>query len=469
MKKISFPIKFKFKNKKEDNQDKKDNVVYLDGSDEAKERNLEAKRRNNKKRLIIFACVAVFALIAGVIVYKILNREYKGYTVKKRVSTSYENTAHYEKYNGNLLKYTPDGVSYINSNGDTVWSAGINMGMPMAVTSGKYAVVADIGGNSVCVFNTDGQVSSLTMPYTICDVDIADQGAFAIVLESDKTNYINLYDKNGNVVYEIQTTIDKSGYPLDIAISSDAEKLFTSYIKINGTSIENNLAAYNFGSVGQNTNADRIVGGYMFTDQIIPKLEFVDNSTVVAFGTKSATVFSMSEKPSITKEIKYDKDIRSVFYSSKFFGYIQDADPESDHLYELYVYDLKGKKKFDRYIDFEYNNVYAVKKELIITGGDDCLIVRANGKVKYNGKLSGNIVSVVPSGARLEYVVVYDDMTETIKLKKDPQNNDDVSYTDDGINYTPNSVDNSNSDDVTVQVDTQEPQDDPEPATPMEP
>ena len=440
-----------------------DNVIFLEGSEEAGKRNAAAKKKNNKMKIIIAALAVVFAVVAGIVAYRLINREYKGYSVEKRISTSYENTANYEKFNGNLFKYTPDGASYINSNGDTVWSAGINMGMPIAVTSGKYAVVADIGGNSVCVFNTDGQVSSLTMPYTICDVDIADQGAFAVVLESDKTNYINLYDKNGNVIYEIQTTIDKSGYPLDITISDDAEKLFTSYIKINGTSIENNLAAYNFGSVGQNTNADRIVGGYMYTNQVIPKLEFVDNDTVIAFGTKSATIFSMSEKPSITKEIEYDREIRSVFYSSKFFGYIQEAEQDSGHLYELYVFDLKGKKKFDRYIDFEYNNIYAVKKELIISGGDDCLIVRSNGRVKYNGKLSGNIVSVVPSGARQEYVVVYDDMTEIIKLKKEPQNNDNITYEDDGINYVPNPV----GDDTTAA--TQEPQDIPDTATQLEP
>lgn len=450
-KKISFPIKFK----KKQNDVNDENVIYLNGSEEAKQRNTIARKNAARKKLFFVGVVIVVAIIAVVVVFKLLNREYKGYTVKKRISTSYENTANYEYFDGELLKYTPDGVSYINSNGDTVWSAGINMNMPLVVTSGEYAAIVDIGGNSVCIFSTEGLVSSLTMPYTICDVDIADQGAFAVVLESEKTNYINLYDKKGEIIYEMQTTIDKSGYPIDISISDDGEKLFTSYLKINGTSLENNLAAYNFGDVGQNSNADRIVGGYVFNDQIIPKLEFVNNDTVVAYGTSSIILFSMSEKPSVSKEIKLDKEVKSVFYSSKFFGYIQEADEGSDYLYDLNVYNLKGKHLFGKELDFEYTNVYAIKKELIVTGGDDCLIIRSNGHVKYDGKLSGNIENMAPSGGRLEYVVVYSDMTEIIKLKPEPQNNDDVKLDNNEVKTESGNTNNANNTPVATMQDAQ--------------
>jgi len=83
----------------------------------------------------------------------------------------------------------------------------------------------------------------------------------------------------------------------------------------------------------------------------------------------------------------------------------------------LEVYDLKGKLNFSTKINFEYDNIYAAEKELIISGGNDCVIYRSNGNVKFNGKLSGNIISVVPNGNNLEYVVVYSDSTEIIKLK----------------------------------------------------
>ncbi|MBO5426727.1 MAG: hypothetical protein J6A25_14560 [Lachnospiraceae bacterium] len=396
-----------------------DNVIYVDGPEEAAKSNLKNQNIKRQRNLLLIL-IGLFVVI-GIIgfIYHMLNREYKGYKVLKTNDTNYENTANYIQFSGNLLKYTPDGVSYINANGDTVWTAGIDMKMPVAVASGNYAAVADLNGNVVCVFNNEGQVSSVTMPYTICDVDVANQGAFAVVLESEETNYINLYNKKGEIVYEIQTSIDKSGYPLDITISSDGEKLFTSYLNIGFTSVTNNLAAYNFGDVGQNTNADRMVGGYTFDDQVVPKLEFVDNDTVVAFGTKSITIYSMKEKPSETARIDFDYEIRSVFYSEKYIGVISDSTSDSEgtaETYDIHVYDLKGNLEFSDKINFAYDNIYAAPKEIIISGGNDCLIYRTNGHVKYNGKLSGNIISVVPNGNNLEYVVVYNNFTEIIKL-----------------------------------------------------
>lgn len=394
-----------------------DNVVYVNGPDEAKQNNNRISERVRKQKRIMFLLIVGCLAVIGIVVVAILNREYKGYRIVEQNETNYESTAAYIEFAGNLLKYTPDGVSYINNNGDTVWSAGVDMMMPMAVTSGNYAVLADMSGNTVYVFNTDGQVSSLMMPYKICDVDVANQGAFAVVLESDKTNYINLYNKNGDIIYEMQTTIDKSGYPLDITISDDGQKLFTSYININGGAVRDSLAAYNFGDVGQNSNADRMVGGYMFDNQVIPKVEFIDNDTVVAFGTNTVSVYSMKEKPAERARLTFDNELRSVFYSSEYIGVIQNNEEGSEHPYKIKVYDLHGKNMFTDVIDFQYDNIYAAEKEIIVTGENSCKIFRTNGSIKFSGTLSGKITSMVPSGKRLEYVVVYTDSTETIKLK----------------------------------------------------
>ena len=130
----------------------------------------------------------------------------------------------------------------------------------------------------------------------------------------------------------------------------------------------------------------------------------------------------MKEKPSKKSSVTLDSEAQSIFYSENFFGYVQKSESE-DHLFEMKLYSMNGKLKFSRYIDFEYDNIYAASKEVIVTGGDDCLIMRSNGNCKYDGKLSGKIVSMVPSGNRLEYVVVYDNATEIIRLKAEVQEN----------------------------------------------
>ena len=126
--------------KKKETKEKqfKENVVYVDGPEEAAKAN---KSRINSQKKKMITLLAVLAIVITVVIVMFLNREYKGYKVVKSSETNYENTAGYVQFSGNLLKYTPDGVSYINSNGDTVWSAGIDMKMPMVVVSGNYAVV----------------------------------------------------------------------------------------------------------------------------------------------------------------------------------------------------------------------------------------------------------------------------------------------------------------------------------------
>lgn len=385
------------------------------------------KEKSTKKRIAMLVVILV-CLIAG-IVYLISTRlEYKSYKIVDSSQTDYENTASYIRFSDNLLKYTPDGVSYINSKGETVWTTGINMKVPMAVSSGDYAVVADMGGNEVCVFNTTGEVSSQTMPYPVCDVDVGNQGVFAVVLESDKTNYVNLYNRKGEIVYEIQTTIDKSGYPLDISISDNGEKLFTSYMNVGSNLMENNLAAYNFGEVGQNSNADRVVGGYKFTDQVFSKVQFVDNDTVVAFGTKTIEIYAMKEKPSLRASISFEDEIRSIFYGDDWVGVIQKNTNENlNCLYVLKAYNLRGKSLFTKPIDFDYDNIFVDDNEMIITGGNNCEIIRKNGSVKFSGTLKNRIKSVIPSGKHLEYVVVYENETQVMKLKHVFVNNEETS------------------------------------------
>ncbi len=402
--------------RKKENTDEK--IIDVGGSQIAGERNAEYVNKKRKKQRIT-RIIILFLLVAAAVLYVIgTHWEYKGYKVVESNQTDYSNTANYIRFSDNLLKYTTDGVSYINAKGETVWTTGINMKVPVAVASGDYAVVADMNGNTVCVFNTEGEVSSQTMQYPICDVDVGDQGVFAVVLESEKTNYVNLYTRKGEIVYEIQTSIDKNGYPLDISISDNGEKLFTSYMRVGNMVMENALAAYNFGEVGQNSNADRLVGSYDFSDQVFSKVQFVDNDTVVAFGTKTIEIYTMKEKPMLKKRIAFEQEIRSVFYGEDYIGVIQkNTNADMDNLYTIRAYNLRGNEMFSKSISFDYDNIFAGKDEIIVTGGNDCAIFRKNGSVRFDGKLKNRIRSVVPSGKHLEYVVVYENETQVIKLK----------------------------------------------------
>jgi|GEM_PF-94396 len=430
----------------------------VESDDEPEEKPAKrARRKSNIDRGKLFISMIGLLVIASIVLGSIYMlghfRNYNAIKVLSTSETSFETNAEYLEFGDNLLKYTPDGVSYIDSSGNVVWSSGVDVGVPIAVVRGDYAAVADKGGNTVAVFDLNGLISTVTTPYNVIDIDLCKSGAFTVILESALTNYINMYDKDGNIIYEMQTSIDKSGYPLDISISEDGEKLFTSYFKLDGINITNSVTAYNFGEVGQNENADRMVGGYELDDEMVPRVQFITNDIVAAFSDKAIHLYTMKEKPSERATIDLPGEITSIFYSETYVGFVisseaikngwdddgsavvdeddtedttEETSDSSDTTvnasnadYVLYLYDLSGKQSFTYPFSIELDGIYTSDDEIIVTGGNRCIIVDTSGKTRFAYAFDDPVRSMVPSSGRNEYVVTFDTRTDIVKLKKE--------------------------------------------------
>lgn len=343
---------------------------------------------------------------------------YNSYEVVEETGVQNASMIDYTKYQKSLLKYSKDGAVYVDEKGDAIWNETFAMKMPKADVCGEYVAIADLNGNDVYIFDTEGKVSNTTLPYKICDIAVAGQGAFAVILESEKENFINLYDKNGDPISEIQTTIDKSGYPMDMDLSEDGEKLFSTYLSLDGVNVRNGLAAYNFGPVGQSENADRMMGGYQLEDTIIPKVEFMDNNTICAFGDNQFIIYSMREKPSEKARIAFEKEIRSVIFNENYIGVVlpNDENEKEDAPYVLELYNTNGRRVMSHKIDFDYKRVKLSRDEIIFTGGDESRIYTVKGKLKFAYAFSKNVVDLVPTGYSRRYIALYDSGSEVIKL-----------------------------------------------------
>lgn len=142
---------------------------------------IEVRRAMGKKGRLIMT-VALLVIIAGLVTALIRYNLIKTYTQYKVISsteTSGDNIADYLVFAGNVLKVTKDGAAYIDEKGVIKWDVSYAMKMPHAEVCGDYAIVADMNGKDVYVFNTDGEVSRQTLAYDISNVDIASQGCIA--------------------------------------------------------------------------------------------------------------------------------------------------------------------------------------------------------------------------------------------------------------------------------------------------
>ena len=124
----------------------------------------KAEAHTRKKKIRIFIILAALILTAAALLYYYLYvRRYESYRVawEKQVPASENGFAGYEAFGSNVLKYTKDGASYIDSRGKIVWSISYQMKSPVCYVNGSYAAIADRQGNSLYICNQEGQRLSL--------------------------------------------------------------------------------------------------------------------------------------------------------------------------------------------------------------------------------------------------------------------------------------------------------------------
>ena len=322
------------------------------------------------------------------------------------------------------------------------------------VNRGEYVAITDIGNNSYALYNTSKKIGNFTTDYPITDIQVATQGLVAVVLEHEKVNYIVAFDRTGSKYIEIKTSINKNGYPLAIAMSDDGKKLVVSYITINQGTVENSLTFYNFDDVGKN-EVDRQVGYKKFTGQLFPRLEFLSNDTLCAFGDSRFVIYSMKQKPKEIINKKVKDEIKSVFYNSSYVGYVSRgkhtiepteqatseaeqpvdkteqaaqvteqavvptegaANGRSSVKYVLKAFNLKGKQILTEDIDFNYTNIHSTDKEIILLSSEQCRIIKYNGFVKFKQNFNNELVDFFPSNRNNHYVLITRDATQMIHL-----------------------------------------------------
>lgn len=379
-----------------------------------------AKEETERKRHPGLIVIVIILLCIGVLGFWFVNRTkyYNDFEVLSVVENSDATQMSYIAYNGSLIKYSKEGISYLDRAGNAVWMESYKMKQPMVVVSDEYVAAADLNGNSVYIFNAGGKVNSIETPYTISNLDVASQGVFAVVLENETENFIELYDRNGENLVGLRTTIADSGYPLDIALSNDGSKMVSSYVTVEGIVLRNSIAAYNFGEVGQN-ETDRLVGGFNnLGDTIVPKVEFLNNDTICAFGDNQFIFYSMKEKPSEKSTISnFSGEIQSIFYNSRYVGIVEKSSGDQSALYYLRVFDTNGNERFSKTLNFTYNNIYATEEEIIIVGSSESRIYSFQGNLKFSYSFPKEVNNIIPTGSALRYIVVYDDTTEIVKLQ----------------------------------------------------
>ncbi|MCR5216603.1 MAG: DUF5711 family protein [Lachnospiraceae bacterium] len=361
-----------------------------------------------------FILILLVIIICIVNIYS-ANVVYTSYEIEQAVTRDDSKSANYLAYGDGYIRYSDDGIAYYKANGTVVWNHTYEVSNPLVCVSGDYIVVGNITGRNLYVYNRNGLKADIDAAMTVTQVDVAEQGVTAVVLEDGNTNYINMYDKEGTKLSYIITSLTGDGYPLDIAISDDGKKLVVSYISINGEEIKSHLAFYNFSDVGQN-KVDRLVGGFdHYGTSVVGEVEFIDNNTVLAIAEDRLSFYSISQYPTLVKEVEVENQIQKFTYSKDYVGLIFN-NMETVDKYRMDIYDMRGNKVSDIFFNEEYRKFEFDEDRVLLYNDTLFTLMTVKGKVKYSDAFDVVIEKILPVDGKQRFKIFNSQYIQQIKL-----------------------------------------------------
>lgn len=382
----------------------------------------KAEAYTRKKRIRIFILIAVLLLTAAaVLYYSLYVRRYEDYRTawEKQIPASENGFAGYEPFGSNVLKYTKDGASYINSRGKIVWSISYQMKSPVCYVNGSYAVIADRQGNSLYICNQEGQRGQAETTLPILRASISAHGVTAVLLEDSTASYISFFKEDGSELdWLIKTVMSKSGYLLDVSLSPEGTQVMVSNVYLQDGIMGNRVVFYNFSEYGK-SYPDRLVGGFEeMKDSVIPRVRFLDEDHACAFGNGQIGFFSLENQtsPALSAHIKLEEELKSVCYSDQYVGVIVE-NPEGESDYRLDVYSAGGKLKFSKPVSFQYKEIDIDGDMVILYNENSCEIYNMSGKCRFSGSFDFTFSAVRAGKMENELIFTGGDTVRSIRLK----------------------------------------------------
>ena len=370
------------------------------------------EKRKLKMNRMQWTIVAGGLILAVVLVYALVknNKVASSYEVVTSMSRGDDTSVYYCMMRKGMVKYSKDGVAMTNKSGSVLWNQTYEMASPTMTSAGDYVAVGDIGANTIYIFNEYGQLGRVSTDVPIQEIQISEQGVVAAVLSDTSSNYINLYDKQGNSLGSIKASLENTGYPLAIALSPDASKLAVSYLIVKSGSMQSRIVSYDFSDV----EGDHLLDTQEL-EGLYPKAAFLDSREVVLFGEKGFVLYQADSKKIETQE-NFESEINSVFCTNQKLGFIFKNEDDNGK-YRMEIYNKAGKKSSTYYFDLDYSGMTADDDEVILYNDEEMLIYHMGGRVRFRGTFNTAVTGVMPSWEDGLYWLIDDQSLREIRIR----------------------------------------------------
>ena len=389
------------------------NFRVIRGKSEA-EVNISKKIRKHRLHslLRVLLIVAVLIGIIWLAVSSYKNQVFSGYVITEKGNyTVLENTSYLEN-NGNIVKYSKDGISNTGTNGEAIWNLTYEMQDPIVRIADGFVAVGDYNGHIVYLVDNSGSTYEVDTKLPIRDFSVSSAGYVAAILEDAGNSWINLFSKDGTQIVEAKATMSKTGYPISLSLSG--EVMGVSYFYVDGSTMRSSVTFYNFGGIGENTT-DHIVSSYDYAGAVVPMITFMNNEAAFAIADNRLMFFAGGRKPVSNADILLGEEIQGVYYSDTHVGLLF-YDQTGMNKHRLDVYDTTGTKIMSYAFDMNFKDILIRNNQVMIYNESECVIVGLNGKEKYSGMFEGKVHYVVPTDSPRKFLVVINNGLATLEF-----------------------------------------------------
>ncbi len=389
------------------------NFRLIRGKSEA-EVNITKKIRKHRLhsllRVLLIAAVIIGVVAICVTSYK--NQVFSGYVITEKGNyTVIENTSYLEN-NGNIIRYSKDGISNADDKGEAVWNLTYEMQSPIVKVADGYVAVGDYNGHIIYLVDSSGSTYEVDTKLPIRDFSVSSAGVVATILEDAGNSWINVFNKEGTQIVEAKATMSKTGYPISLSLSG--EVMGVSYFYVDGSTMRSSVTFYNFGGVGENTT-DHIVSSYDYAGAVVPMIEFMNTETAFAVADNRLMFFSGSKKPVSNADILLNEEIQGVYYSDTHVGLLF-YDQTGMNKYRLDVYNTSGEKVTSYAFDMNFKDILIRNDQIMIYNESECVVVGLNGNLKYSGMFEGKVHYAATTDSPRKFLLVINNGLATLEF-----------------------------------------------------
>ena len=344
----------------------------------------ETKKINKKKLAIVITIVILLILfIVTIVLYnvipdfrnwadvKILNKEiYQDSAVT--IDLPSENSKVFA-FGSNIGIINKNKLDIYSNNGNKSETLDIEINNPLFCSSGRYAVIAEKGGQKIYSIENKKILWDKQIEGDIAQIHINKNGYVAAVISGtvDKT-VLAVFDNNGNNLFNLYLSNSRLA---DVCISNDNKALALAEIDTAGTMIQSNIKVI---SVENPKNTEeKIYKGK--ANSLITNIKYQDNNDLVCMYDDSIHIIK-DEKDEVLLDYNNEK---TTFNSIEVANKIVNVKEESTGMFSadsiVTIIDTSSREKKNYNVDAVTKEIYTFENVIALNLGTEIEFLSTDG------------------------------------------------------------------------------------------